>query len=842
MAIRAILEQAGEDLIIGGEDVTVIGTTAGGEVIRIVGGTVTLNASFAAGGDTIILPGEASDYSVSLQGSVAIFTSDTATVRVPASDVGATIAFGDGEDQRELRFDLSGEAPVLLLGEQAVGTQASAVAPFEPGTPTGFSTGLDVVRGTAVDEIFDIDSSLLQSGDQLIDLWGLDSDLLRVRIGEGASAQVDFGSPRIEDVERIEILNGAGALVGFDLADTSGLQSFSVDLGGGSLDLDNVPVSVDPLSPFAVNQKTPTVALRGGDADSSVSITLADEGDPELTIVNLLLENVRLASLEVGLASDPGIFNNADIKIIGDNEIGSLDIAALGYFFFGEGNLRILDPIADGFRTVRSEITGTLEIRFGDGGQSISVSNLDDRDIVAGGLGSDVLNIEGAVTLTEASQVSGFEQITFLSDGDVVDVVFNADNGPSEDNRGQSSVVFVTARFASLPDAPVAFRFVADTDGVPRDFGYQIGGTYGVNYIKVDGGQFRDVVRTGNSDDTVFIGSSQRGDFGDEVRTRGGNDTIVLSNFGDSFIDAGEGDDFIDLRRFDDLSDFEILGGDGDDVLHLLTINGREFDGGAGSDTIIIDDGNGSSDADFANVREVEALVFIDEFDSGSSGSGPIELGALAVQAGIQSVTLGPKGYALDATAFSAPLTVIGGAGADTVLGGSGADTIAGRGGVDTLSGGAGGDTFAYGAATESRIGGFDTIGDFSGAGGDRIGIDALIDADGDGVRDGIVFCGNHATLGAGEDALVAGDGQLDAIFVSGSGGGFLYVDLDDDGVVTDADLAIFLSGVSTFDAQFLVMLDPPATAQQGVEAEGLSHDAGFAVPGWIGAVDLSFA
>jgi hypothetical protein len=52
---RVILTQPGEDVDVGG-DLTVIGTRTGGEVITVLRGTIILNASFNAGGDTVRLP------------------------------------------------------------------------------------------------------------------------------------------------------------------------------------------------------------------------------------------------------------------------------------------------------------------------------------------------------------------------------------------------------------------------------------------------------------------------------------------------------------------------------------------------------------------------------------------------------------------------------------------------------------------------------------------------------------------------------------------------------------------------------------------------------------------
>ena len=68
---RLILTTPGEDVDVGGT-VTVVGTRSGGEVITITRGNISLDGSFNAGGDTIVLPGDSENYTVRLSGSQAV--------------------------------------------------------------------------------------------------------------------------------------------------------------------------------------------------------------------------------------------------------------------------------------------------------------------------------------------------------------------------------------------------------------------------------------------------------------------------------------------------------------------------------------------------------------------------------------------------------------------------------------------------------------------------------------------------------------------------------------------------------------------------------------------------
>ena len=112
--------------------------------------------------------------------------------------------------------------------------------------------------------------------------------------------------------------------------------------------------------------------------------------------------------------------------------------------------------------------------------------------------------------------------------------------------------------------------------------------------------------------------------------------------------------------------------------------------------------------------------------DSGSGGSG--------------SGSGSDSGNSVDA-----PMTIIGGVGAETLIGGSSADMIAGNGADDTLLSGSGDDTVAGGTGADIIVGGE--------------GDDVLIGNDGDDTIVGDE--GNDFILGGdGNDHIIAGDGN----------------------------------------------------------------------------------
>ncbi len=147
---RVILTQPGEDVDVGG-DLTVIGTSAGGEVITVLRGNILFDASFNAGGDTVRLPDEAGLFTVRLVGSSVVIVGPGVSVTIPVGVAGLEVGFSDAS--RTLRFDSASSS--VRLGDQAVTGTLANVAPSS-GPPTLSGTdGADVLTGTSGDDVID---------------------------------------------------------------------------------------------------------------------------------------------------------------------------------------------------------------------------------------------------------------------------------------------------------------------------------------------------------------------------------------------------------------------------------------------------------------------------------------------------------------------------------------------------------------------------------------------------------------------------------------------------------------------------------------------------------------
>ena len=122
-----IITEGGQDVMIGG-DIGVRGTPAVAEVIEIVRGDVTLDASFNLGADTVVLPGAASTYTAVLSGSIVTISGGDVSVAIPVGIFGLYVQFADST--RILVADLSNGQ--VTLGDQQISGTVQPVAASGP--------------------------------------------------------------------------------------------------------------------------------------------------------------------------------------------------------------------------------------------------------------------------------------------------------------------------------------------------------------------------------------------------------------------------------------------------------------------------------------------------------------------------------------------------------------------------------------------------------------------------------------------------------------------------------------------------------------------------------------
>lgn len=179
-----------------------------------------------------------------------------------------------------------------------------------------------------------------------------------------------------------------------------------------------------------------------------------------------------------------------------------------------------------------------------------------------------------------------------------------------------------------------------------------------------------------------------------------------------------------------------------------------------------------------ANSLEINAATLVDQ-ETGNNSSNVLianNLNTELVGLGGFDVLIGRNGN--DALS--------GGQGNDEIFGGSGTDWIQGGKGSDWLIGGKGADFFAWEGA-DVNSGWLDTITDFQGANGDRLGITAILDKSNPFDNLGWTFIGDKNFSNTA--------GQLRF------SNGFLTGDVDGD---STADLNIKLLGVSYFSTDWI--------------------------------------
>ena len=303
-----------------------------------------------------------------------------------------------------------------------------------------------------------------------------------------------------------------------------------------------------------------------------------------------------------------------------------------------------------------------------------------------------------------------------------------------------------------------------------------------------------------------------------------GDDT-VLGNDGNDLLDGGAGNDVLVGGNGSD----NLLGGDGADRLDG-GIGADRLEGGAGDDIYIVDtfsDNGVSSDDDFlieaagggvdavsssvsyVLAAEIENLTLTGTLSINGIGNGSANTitgngaaNALLGLAGNDTLNGGGGDDLLDGGADSDVLDggtgndqLFGGAASDTLRGSAGADLIVGGTGKDTLTGGADADIFRFVFADTTLNTNLDRLTDFA-SGVDSIDLDFISAPLAASAYAETAILTNTIT-----DALTAANAArsvgVTAVFVAGTGDGWLFWDATGDGLF---DQALQLTGLTSVD------------------------------------------
>lgn len=358
---------------------------------------------------------------------------------------------------------------------------------------------------------------------------------------------------------------------------------------------------------------------------------------------------------------------------------------------------------------------------------------------------------------------------------------------------------------------------------------------------KLSGGAGNDSLTGGNGNDTLDGGigiDTLIGGLGDDtyildLKITGTGALAHINTFADTFIEqVGEGSDTLYLRGTatlntastfsltDSLAQYEhidisatastkihLTGNTSDNKL-VGNASNNSLTGGAGNDTLIgglgRDTLNGADGDDTYIINAVNGVIqdVIQETTGTDTVQATFSLNLNAAYFNsllIENITL------LGATAINATgnaqanvlqgnsaANVLNGAtGDDTLIGGAGNDVLIGGEGQDVLTGGLGADRFDFNFVTETGVGAYDVITDFSHAQLDRIDL-FTIDAN-------TVLTGNQAFSFIGDHAFSNEAGQLRFDSTSNS----IFGDINGDG---NSDFQIVLSGITSLvSADFIL-------------------------------------
>jgi len=483
--------------------------------------------------------------------------------------------------------------------------------------------------------------------------------------------------------------------------------------------------------------------------------------------------------------------------------------------------------------TGADSITGGAAADTLDGGAgNDTIIGLGGADIITGGLGDDSL-------------LGGGGNDTFVG----------ADNNDIIDGEGDTDTLQLLANYIPTADgnlvgvenitvtgnvAPVNVDLSGQSEGfniILSNLGDTVAGgaasntiTGGTGADSITGAGFgiADTLSGGAGNDTI------NGDGGDDLITGGlGNDSLFGGNGIDTFvgadnndtIDGGNNNDTLQLSadytpagpgNLENVEDVTVTGNVAAVNVNLsnqlegfnitLSNMGDTVSGGAGSNTIIggtgADSITGGASADTISGGPGDDIIVGftgTDFVNGNAGTNTLKMSAgsldLDVAANGDLVNIDTVDFSSAVAAVTVDLTnqleainIIGSANVDTVTAATGGGSITGSLGADIITLGAGVDTLAYTAIDESRGVNVDQVTGFTSL-TDKININPITGGSG-------VFLGNCVDNVSAQMALTGTPG--DAVYSIAAA--TLYVDVNGDALLNNADLAIHLIGVVALD------------------------------------------
>lgn len=308
---RLTLTTPGEDVIVGGAEVDVIGTASGGETIEIIRGDIRFDASFNRGGDVIALPGMSSGYTVQLVGSTVVIDGATITITVPIGPAGIDIAFDD--ETFDLRVDTT--TAEAMIGDQVI---TSVPQPLDGvgGPPPAATTPIIQETGNTND-VFSLAQPIERNWLKVANNPLLEDDSL-----PSATIKGSISSNSDRDFFRISLQEGELLIVDVD-GTTGGLDALLrlfgpngqelLEADDAALDPGSLPHPFSPTGSLdsmilfrAPSSGTYTFSIESWDNSSSGTYNLHVSIGPPASLAQIIAEDV--AAMQSGFTwNDPDL-------------------------------------------------------------------------------------------------------------------------------------------------------------------------------------------------------------------------------------------------------------------------------------------------------------------------------------------------------------------------------------------------------------------------------------------------------------------------------------------------------------------------------------------------------
>ncbi len=551
-------------------------------------------------------------------------------------------------------------------------------------------SGTDVVDAGAGDDTVSLGSALT-SGDSV--LGGSGTDL--VQTSDQLVADADLANIKVENLTFSDTVDATFG----SAAQAAGIRTLTLSAFG-----DTLTVSADSVG-LTINL--------GAGADTLISSATAGENVSGAAGADSISAGSGNDTVDGGADNDTIQGNNGSDSLLG----GAGDDVISG----GSGN-----DYVDGGAGADSITDSAGNDSLLGGADNDSISILSGDDSVDGGTGQDTFQIS-ALELTSNDSISGgadsADALTFTAAGGaVIDSQFTNVSGVETLNL-TSGITTITLG-AEAEEAGIKAITAADSVSYLDASAYQATGltitttsstqaaviftgagsdsvvisSTGAETINV--GEGNNTVSGGSGATTLTAGSGAdslvTGAGADVITAGGGNDTITSASGGDT-VYGGEGDNLITLSTTgtdhnvvttgsgnDTIVTGEgldnVTSGDGADSVNLGLGDGDVASLGDGNDTVIVSDittGDTISGGAGVNTLRLDGgpvvdsnlghVTFIDVLALGNSANS-ITLGANALAAGVDTVTMGTGGDSVVVTtAFTSALVINGSTGADTL-------------------------------------------------------------------------------------------------------------------------------------------------------------------------------